>query len=230
VFVAHGPEGVSQLMDQGRLYSRMSRESEQVKQELEDRQVYNELCETLDVSSSGVPVLSTVGLDSLEQEPLTDSDMDKLIAHRGPSAYYDFFHSDGNPRVSENPVIPGSHRPDTTDGDGVSKLKHPHLAVATSKVPRGNGRGETERGRAELLVSLPRIAFYEHPEQNAEERLYAELRLIYGKYQKLVESGGISFLSRRLNALVSEAKVLKESIGDEVGEDADGDGQVSPES
>jgi len=40
VFVAHGPEGVDSLIDQGRLYSRFKRESEQVREEEEGRRRY----------------------------------------------------------------------------------------------------------------------------------------------------------------------------------------------
>ena len=56
---------------------------------------------------------------------------------RGPSLYDDFFHSDGNPRVAENPVVPGSHRPYTLDNDGVTKKYSEHLKIELNKIKTG---------------------------------------------------------------------------------------------
>ncbi|GMI38844.1 hypothetical protein TrCOL_g10233 [Triparma columacea] len=210
LFVAHGPEGVDNLIGQGRLYSRMKREALQAENERKDRKNYQKLADEVDAENQGVGVIRDGGSSSV----------------RGPSLYDDFFHADGNPRVAENPVVPGSHRPYTLDSDGVTKKYSEHLKIELNKIKTGvaSAVGSNDTKRAELIVSLPRIAFYDHPEQNAEERLFAELRLAYGKYQSHIEGSYVSFLTRRINALVYEGLTLRETIGDEVGADANDDG------
>ena len=219
LFVAHGPEGVDNLIGQGRLYSRMKREAQQAENECRDRKNYQKLADSLAVGDSGVGVIRDASAG--QQQDLEEA------TTRGPSVYNDFFHSDGNPRVAENPVVPGSHRPYTLDNDGVTKKYSEHLAIEMQKIKTGvatDGTVGSEGKRAELVVSIPKLALYEHPEQNAEEKLYSKLRLIYGKYQSHIESSFVSFLIRRVNALVDEALALRESIGDQVGEDANDDG------
>ncbi|GMH56876.1 hypothetical protein TrST_g14083 [Triparma strigata] len=213
LFVAHGPEGVDNLIDQGRLYSRMKRDAEQAQAEKEDRLAYQKLADEIDVDSAGVSIVR-------DRRPGEQGD-----GERGPSLYEDFFHSDGNPRVAENPVIPGSHRPYTLDNDGVTKKYVEHLETHMQKTRTGVTTGTSGSGkRSELVVSLPRMSLYDHWEQNEEEKCYSSLRLMYGKYQDHIEGGAVSFLTRRINALVNEAVMLREAIGDEVGVDANDDG------
>jgi hypothetical protein len=56
--------------------------------------------------------------------------------------------------------------------------------------------------RAELIISVPRLAIYD----------YIKMRMIYGKYQAHIENGAVNFLTRRLNALVSEAMQVWEVV------------------
>ena len=157
LFVAHGPEGVDGLINQGRLYSRMKREALQAESERKDRKTYQKLADEVEAEQSGLEIIKEGASASV----------------RGPSLYDDYFHSDGNPRVAENPVVPGSHRPYTLENDGVTKKYSEHLRIQLTKIKTGvtSTSGSNEGDRAELIVSLPRLAFYDHPEQNTEERV-----------------------------------------------------------
>jgi len=229
IFVPQGPHGVSSLTSQGRLYSRMKRDAAQANAELEERKKYFDLAKEVD-GASDLPMLSD---DPKASEGAADKNKDSAtfnVMHkaRGPSDYGAFFTSDGNPRVGEDPVVPGSHRPDTTT-DGGFKKQNAYLDVETGKVKSGvsgkSGEGEREdqQNRAELVISLPKLALYDHPDFNNEELIFSQLRLLYGKYQSHIETGVVTFLTRRLDALVAEAVALRESMGDDF-DPAEGDG------
>ena len=55
-FVAHGPEGVDNFIDQGRLYSRMKRGAGQAQAE-KNRLAYQKLADKIDVDSAGVSIV-----------------------------------------------------------------------------------------------------------------------------------------------------------------------------
>ena len=54
LFVAHGPEGVDHLIDQGRLHSRMKREAEQAKVEKSTRKMYQTIAKDLEAPFSTI--------------------------------------------------------------------------------------------------------------------------------------------------------------------------------
>ena len=151
----------------------------------------------------------TPGNNSQHSSTGTNAD-GSVLFWKGPSGALDYFHSDGSPRITEDPVIPGSYRPDSTAEDGISKKMDDHLGTVTMKVRTGVAAGGGVGGpkiskniikgtdkdaggvksknpssakedvdgsageiRSELIVSIPRLALYDHPELNKEEILFS---------------------------------------------------------
>lgn len=65
---------------------------------------------------------------------------------------------------------------------------------------------------AELRLLLSRIALYDHPLFSPEDRLYAQLRLLYGEYHRHLKSQTHNYLKNRLQMLLHTTKKYQASV------------------
>ena len=64
---------------------------------------------------------------------------------------------------------------------------------------------------AELSLQVKRIALLDHPLFSSEDRLYAQLRLLYGEYHRHLKAQKCNYFKLRLQTLLSTAKLCEQS-------------------
>ena len=87
--------------------------------------------------------------------------------------------------------VPGPARGGSPTGTG-----NPMKNGASSKLTQ-NPHAVRELREKNLEVAIGRIAFYDHPLFSREDRLYAELRIIYSQYRAVLDKGRHVYLAQR---------------------------------
>ncbi|KAJ1460495.1 hypothetical protein M885DRAFT_612538 [Pelagophyceae sp. CCMP2097] len=158
-----------------------------------DRLLYEAACRALDDGPAETSRAPTAAVARALAQKLRDS-----------------YFGDGELRVGADPLEHNHQRPPVdaaAEFDGAVQVEPLHEEI---RIDADHFGGVADRAKSgELCVSLGRVALYDHPLFGGEDRLYAQLRLLYGEYRRYLEAQRAVYLRKRLETIVEGAFALR---------------------
>jgi len=109
------------------------------------------------------------------------------------------FSHDGILRVESNPLKVGNQRPPLYNSAEHDTPVHHCTCISQPEYTSNTSLTGTQ---GELHVILTQLALYDHPLFGSEDRLYAQMRLLYGEYHRILKLQKSSYLRLRLQNLL----------------------------
>ncbi len=121
------------------------------------------------------------------------------LRHQPLSHMLNLFSHDGTLRVESNPLKVGNQRPPLYNSAELDTPAHHSTRISQPEYTSNTSLTGTH---GELHVILTQLALYEHPLFGSEDRLYAQMRLLYGEYHRILKLQKTSYLRLRLHKLL----------------------------